>query len=168
MTRQPTATGRKDPREDGWLVFTRTFRAPVEDVWAAVTDPVRLDRWIGTWTGDPDSGEVRFAMTAEGEDAPAELCRIEACTPPHLLAVTTVDGEGTPWRLRLELAEADGVTTLDFSQQLSDPGLASSVGPGWDYYLDRLVAVETGEDINAVSFDDYYPALSGHYTDLVS
>ena len=26
-----------------------TFRAPIEDVWAAVTEPERLARWIGTW-----------------------------------------------------------------------------------------------------------------------
>ena len=45
------------------LVQTRTFAAPIEDVWAAITEPERLARWIGTWTGDPASGRVRFAMT---------------------------------------------------------------------------------------------------------
>ena len=36
-----------------YVVFERTFRAPIDDVWAAVTEPERLERWIGTWTGDP-------------------------------------------------------------------------------------------------------------------
>jgi uncharacterized protein YndB with AHSA1/START domain len=168
MTNQPAATGRKDTREQGWLVFSRTFRAPVEDVWAAVTDPARLSRWIGTWTGDPASGAVEFRMTAEGEDVPAETARIEACSPPRLLSVTTIDSEGNAWRMRLELAEGDGVTTLDFSQQLTDPELAASVGPGWDYYLDRLVAAETGREPATIDFDDYYPALSEHYKALLS
>jgi len=41
--------------------------------------------------------------------------------------------------------------------------LAESVGPGWDYYLDRLVAAETGGDLTAIDFDDYYPAFAAHY-----
>ena len=35
---------------------TRTFHAPIDDVWAAVTEPERLARWLGTWTGDPATG----------------------------------------------------------------------------------------------------------------
>lgn len=166
MTAGPRATGRTD--RDGWLVFTRTFAAPIEDVWAAVTEPDRLARWIGTWTGDPDSGSVAFTMTAEGDDAPVETYRIEACHPPHLLLVTTIDEDGGTWRLRLALSEADGTTSLDFAQHLTDPGLAAHVGPGWDYYLDRLVAAESGGDVASVEFGDYYPALSDHYRALLT
>lgn len=60
------ASGRREVREGtDYIVLTRTFRAPIQDVWAAVTEPQRLERWIGTWTGDPESGEVTFRMTAE-------------------------------------------------------------------------------------------------------
>ena len=50
-----TATGRREVarRDDATSSSTRTFRAPIEYVWAAVTEPARLARWIGTWTGDP-------------------------------------------------------------------------------------------------------------------
>jgi len=76
MTTTPhtaTATGRRDDRDGtAYVVFERTFAAPIEDVWAAVTDPERLVRWIGTWSGDPSSGEIAFWMTAEGEDVPEE------------------------------------------------------------------------------------------------
>ena len=41
---------------------------------------------------------------------------------------------------------------------MPDPAIAESVGPGWDYYLDRLVAAETGGDLADVDCDDYYPA----------
>ena len=64
-----TELGTIEKRDDHHvLVQTRTFRAPVEDVWAAVTEPERLARWIGTWTGDPASGSVDFRMLFEGDE----------------------------------------------------------------------------------------------------
>ena len=161
-------TGRRDTQDPEWIVFTRRFDAPIDDVWAAVTEPDRMARWIGTWTGDPASGRVDFFMTAEGEDVAPEPCVIEVCDPPRQLVVTTVDADGQTWRMRLELTETDEMTILAFGQMLTDPDLAASVGPGWEYYLDRLVAAETGRDVTDIAFDDYYPALSDHYRSLVS
>lgn len=163
----PTATGRRDDRDGEWVVFTRTFDASMDVVWAAVTEPERLERWIGTWTGDPRSGTVTFTMTAEGEDVPPEPYDIEECEPPRRLRLSTTDDDGTTWRLRMELSEADGVTTLDFAQQLTDPELAAHVGPGWDYYLDRLVAAVDGADPARIDFEAYYPNLSDHYRALL-
>ena len=41
---------------------------------------------------------------------------------------------------------------------------AESVGPGWEYYLDRLVDAETGADPSARDFErDYYPAMRDYY-----
>src|SRR5262245_58470367 len=71
-----TPTGRVDHlKEHAVLVLTRTFRAPVQDVWDAVTEPERLARWIGTFTGDPATGQVMFQMTAE-DGAPPEKMEI--------------------------------------------------------------------------------------------
>lgn len=132
-----TPTGRRERRGDrDYVVLTRAFRAPVEDVWAAVTEPERLERWIGTWTGDPSTGQVAFRMTAEGEDAEAEIQRIDVCEPPHRLVTRSVtpgpDGTGEiEWVLELDLTESDGVTTLTFAQVVHDAEMASTVGPGW-------------------------------------
>ena len=85
MTRQPT--GRRETRNERQnLVLERTFHAPITSVWAAVTDSARLERWIGTWSGDPSSGSVEFRMTAEGDDVDAETFVIHACEAPRLLA----------------------------------------------------------------------------------
>ena len=117
-----TPTGRIDHDGDRHtLVITRTFPAPIEDVWAAVTEPERLERWIGTYTGDPASGEVQFAMTAEGEDAPADEMRIRECDPPRRLWLSSRVGEEF-WDLELDLEEADGVTTVTFRQPGHRPG----------------------------------------------
>ncbi len=56
------------------------------------------------------------------------------------------------------------MTTLTFTQPDIDPVEAESVGPGWEYYLDRLVAAESDGDVDAIDFDrDYYPAMLEHY-----
>ena len=70
MSTPTRPTGRRETRGGHDLVvFTRTFAAPLDDVWAAVTEPRRLERWVGTWEGDPADGWVGFRMTAEGENA---------------------------------------------------------------------------------------------------
>jgi uncharacterized protein YndB with AHSA1/START domain len=167
-TPTPAATGHKEVHEGrDYVVFTRTFRAPIADVWAAVTESDRLGRWIGTWEGDPAEGHVAFRMLYEGDEHPAEKFTVDVCEPPHRLAITTempYDGENQQtWQLRVELAEQDGVTTLTFAQDVPKPEMAEGVGPGWDYYLDRMVVAETGGDPGTLDFDDYYPALSEHY-----
>lgn len=162
----PRPTGRRERRAaDDVLVLTRELPAPIDDVWASVTAPDRLGRWIGTWTGDPAEGFVTFTMTAEGEDVPPARCDVRVCDAPRHLAVQLVDEAGA-WLLALDLAEHDGTTTLTFAQVIDDPDALESTGPGWEYYLDRLAAVVTGEDPAAVDFDHYFPAQSEHHRAL--
>jgi uncharacterized protein YndB with AHSA1/START domain len=145
------------------LVQTRQLRASLEDVWAAVTEPDRLARWIGTWQGDPESGSVQFRMLFEG-DHPAETMTIRVCEPPRRLHVTSAVGD-EEWLLNLDLTHADGITTLTLAQPGVTAEQVAGVGPGWDYYLDRLVDVETGTDPSRRDFErDYYPVTSSHYT----
>lgn len=142
------------------LEFTRTFDAPVEEVWSAVTDPERTARWFGRWSGDPASGSVEVVMTAE-EQAPAERMTIDACEPPHRLAVTAGTADG-PWPLVVTLAADGDGTVLRFVHHLAEPYDASSLGPGWHYYLDRLAAVVQDQPVPD-RFDDYHPAPEGAY-----
>ena len=161
-----TPTGRIE-HVDGQhvLVQTREFRAPIEDVWAAVTEPERLARWIGTWTGDPVAGSVDFRMLFEGEDHAGERMEIRVCEPPRRLHLTSHTGEEV-WQLELDLTHADGVTTLTFAQPGVTREQVGGVGPGWDYYLDRLVDAETGADPSQRNFErDYYPSTAAHYTE---
>jgi uncharacterized protein YndB with AHSA1/START domain len=146
------------------LVQSREFHAPIEDVWAAVTESDRLARWIGRWEGDPASGSVHFQMLFEG-DHPGETMTIRVCEPPHRLHVTSEVGEDV-WLLDLDLTHADGVTTLTLSQPGVTGQQAGEVGPGWEYYLDRLVDAERGIDPAGRDFErDYYPAMADYYRD---
>jgi len=167
----PKPTGRLEPRTDGGpggdVVFERSFRAPIAEIWAAVTRSDRLERWIGTWQGRPSTGRVTFTMTSEDGAEPEDV-RILRCDEPTALTVAfTVGDDG--WRISLRLAENDGTTTLGLVHHLAPGDDLASYGPGWEYYLDRLVAVETsGVPADTVSFDDYYPAQAAYYEKLAA
>lgn len=164
-TTGPVPVGRREERDGAaTLVIERTFGAPAEDVWAAVTEPDRLARWIGTWSGDPASGTVQFRMTAEGEDIEAEPVTVHECDPPRRL-VLSWDSNGVLWHVELDLAEAAGITTLTFAQRVPDTATGRDVGPGWEYYLDRLVAAQCGGDVAAVAWPDY-EGMKDHYATL--
>ncbi len=119
-------------------------------------------------------------MTAEGDAVPEEVYLVEACEPPSRFAVRSRDaapfsedgsGPRVTWRHTLELTESDGVTTLTFTQAVPDgpvgADVAASVGPGWDYYLDRLVAAVDGADPAEVAWPPYLEH-SPHYRGLFS
>ena len=142
------------------LEFVRSYDASAEEVWSALTDPDRLARWLGRWTGDPGSGTVELVMSAEDDAEPAAVT-IEDCDPPRRLAVT-VPGPDGPWPLVVTIDEHDGQTSLRFVHHLAEPYDASSIGPGWQYYLDRLGATLTGTQLPDV-WEDYYPALADAY-----
>lgn len=162
----PTPTGRHERRgTDDHLVWERTLRAPIDDVWASVTESDRLARWFGTWTGDPADGFVTVQMNAEGDAAEPSRFEIRACDAPTHLAVDVVD-EGGAWYLDLELRESDGTTTLLLAQRIHDVSIVEDTGPGWEWYLDRLVSSASGADTDDLDFDAYLAATHDHYRAL--
>ncbi len=149
------------------LVIERTLAAGADEVWAEMTESDRLERWIGRWEGDPTSGAVTFFMTAESPDAAASRFRIDECERPQRFAGAISPDDGG-WELWFELDEADGSTTLRFGQRLGPQDDVGSIGPGWEYYLDRLVAGRDGRDVASIVWDDYFPALQPYYEELVA
>jgi uncharacterized protein YndB with AHSA1/START domain len=144
------------------LEFVRTYDAPLEDVWSAITDPERLARWFGRWSGDPATGTVQIVMSAEGDAVP-ESVTIDECEPPRRLAVTRRSPEG-PWPLVVTLSEQGTGTSLHFIHHLGEAADdASSIGPGWQFYLDRLGAVIADLPLPD-SWEDYYPSLANFYS----
>jgi uncharacterized protein YndB with AHSA1/START domain len=142
------------------LILTRTFRAPIDDVWTSVTESESTARWFGSWEGDAGPGKtVRLQMLHE-KGQPQMNVTIEKCEAPRHLVVAAKDDSGE-WRLELTLTQTGDTTELRFVHHLSDRKLAGDVGPGWEYYLDMLVAAREGRALP--SFEDYYPAQKAHY-----
>jgi len=151
-------TGRVEGND---LVLTRTFDAPIEDVWTSITKSESTARWYGSWTGTPGAGNtIKVKMLFE-KDGPESEVHIDTCDPPRRLVLTT-KGE---WGVKVEitLAQTGSVTELRFVHHLPDRKLARDFGPGWEYYLDNLVAARASEKLP--TFDEYYPAMQTHYTD---
>lgn len=143
------------------LEFVRTYEDPAADVWSALTDPERMARWFGTWSGDPATGTVQVRSLEEPEGSEGQPATILECTPPHRLVVELPGPDGV-WHLSVALTESGGVTTLVFTHRLAEPYDATSIGPGWHYYLDRLDAVLADAAVPEV-WDDYYPSLRDAY-----
>ncbi|WP_067708583.1 SRPBCC family protein [Nocardia yamanashiensis] len=164
----PTPTGRLLGAEQGRdLVLTRTYRAPIEDVWASVTESERTARWFGPWTGDAGPGRTIKVQMAFEEEQPWMDMQVDICEPPRRLGISAVDDDGS-WRLELTLTETDGVTELRFIHHLlteAEIAQIPQVGPGWEYYLDMLGAAR--DDSPRPDFNDYYPNMAAYYENLM-
>ncbi|MFY0406123.1 SRPBCC family protein [Solicola sp. PLA-1-18] len=159
-----TPTGHLEATSDGAdLVLVRTFRAPIEDVWASITESDRLGRWYGTWEGDGREGAtVAFTWTAE-EGQPVVDATIVRCEAPHALRVQMASEEGI-WDLEATLAARDGLTELRFVHHRADLVGVHDVGPGWEFYLDRLEAARA--DAPPPDFDPIHAALGPVYAGM--
>lgn len=125
------------------LEFRRSWARPVEEVWAAITRPERMVRWIGTFDGDRRPGGTgTFTMTHEPEPASAPLT-IEVCEPPHRLVVSWGQADGA-WRVHLDLSADAGRTVLRFVQFFAPGTDVADVAGGWHWYLDKLDATVGG------------------------
>ena len=165
MTKTPVPRGTVGDGPRGLEVrIERSFQLPIEEVWAAMTESDQLEQWVGKWEGDPATGRLTFWMTAEGDDVEPEQIVITQCEPPFRFAGDTSVGEDS-WHLRFELNHEDGHSTVTFAQVIGDDSLAS-IGPGWEYYLDRLAAVLEGKNAAIVDSNDYYPSMREYYEAL--
>jgi uncharacterized protein YndB with AHSA1/START domain len=160
----PTPTGQLFTTEAGTdLVLGRTFRAPIGDVWASLTESDRTARWFGPWEGEAGAGHmIKIQMLFEDE-APWVEARIEACEPPTRLALSTINEHGS-WHLELLLSEEDDQTRVRLVHHLESAEGVGEVGAGWEYYLDLLVAARTGTP--KPDFGDYYPSMKPYFEGL--
>lgn len=160
---EPNGTLARVDDDELALSVTRTFDASIESVWASVTESDQTAAWIGPWTGTARIGSIIELTMVQEDGDPVVDARIDACDEPFHVAFTMPNPDGD-WSLELRLAEGDGVTELTLTQFLGEPALAESYGPGWEFYLDCLVAARAGSDLPV--FTDYYPAMGPYYEEL--
>jgi len=138
--------GRLDVEGDqATMTFRRRLPHPIEDVWAALTDPARRATWFGTTTIEPHAGGRITMVPDEPPIAPAakEMSgRILVWQPPGPSGTAVLEHE---WRQRIvedgvvryELtADGDGTLHLPFAYLYTvDGGLLDediwAAVPGW-------------------------------------
>ncbi|GAA3507720.1 uncharacterized protein YndB with AHSA1/START domain [Streptosporangium album] len=114
--------------EDISVLLRRSYDAPIEDVWDALTDPDRMKRWFLPISGDLRvGGRFQLEGNAGGE--------ILHCEPPRLLKVT-FGSESSLVELRLT-PEGEGTTILELDHTVPVEMAGSGAGalfsgPGWD------------------------------------
>lgn len=150
------------------LVITRTVDLSPAEAWEALTTPDRLAAWYGTFSGDPASGRIQISMSAEGETYANDADVLECVSGREF----QLRFHGAyPWQIGVEIAPARGGRAAESAEvslvhYFEGAEMDPSIGPGWEYYLDCFIAAETGGDLSAVSFDDYYPAQAEYYSEL--
>lgn len=152
---------RRIPTGDGRTVLLRRrYDAPVEEVWDACTDPVRLKRWFVPVSGDLRlGGRYQIEGNAGGE--------ILACDPPRLLRVSWVYGDHPASQVELRLAPAaDTATLLELEHAIGteDPAAAAGVGVGWDLAVLGLDLHLRGETIDDPSAWESTPEARAYVT----
>jgi uncharacterized protein YndB with AHSA1/START domain len=138
----------RDGREAKVAVARRTYEAPIEDLWDALTNPERLPRWFL-----PVSGDLRVGGRYQTQGNAGGV--VERCERPDLLALTWEFGGEVTW-LELRLTEAGtDLTVLELAHTAYvDPDRWAEFGPGavgigWDLALNGLALhLRTGEALD--------------------
>ena len=150
-TRRHVGTARIPAGEGRSVRLRRTYNAPIDDVWDALTNPERITRWFLPITGEYRvGGRYQFEGNAGGE--------ILACERPNLLRATwEYAATGTPadvseLEVRLSPDGADA-TVLEFDHtavvpdEMWDQYGPGAVGVGWDQGLLGLSLHLRGESL---------------------
>lgn len=113
--------GRLLQAEDGTGIvrIQDSFDADADDVWSALTDPVRLAGWACEVDGDLRAGgEFRLRFLASGWEGTG---RVEVCDRPRRLLVMTSEAGGSGERAIDVMLAADGRQTILVREQAGIP-----------------------------------------------
>jgi uncharacterized protein YndB with AHSA1/START domain len=132
------------------LRFERVLAKPVEQVWAALTQPEAIRRWLQARAEvEPREGGRFFIDFHEG--ASIVDGRITRWAPPRLLEYSWPEKNANGDSLvRFELFPRDGGSRLVLTHRLDAGGDLSDFASGWHWHLDALDRALEGE---AVAFD---------------
>lgn len=125
----------RDGRPTRVVIASRTYDAPIEDAWDAITKPEQIQRWFSPVTGDLRlGGKYQVKDNAGGT--------ISKCDRPRELAMTWEFGGGVSWVDVSLKPERKGVTvelrhTASPDANWEEYG-AGAVGIGWEIAMMTL------------------------------
>lgn len=116
-------SGERDGRPTHIVRANRSYPTTQADLWSALTDKERVQRWFAKVSGDfKHGGRFSIEGNADGD--------IVACEPPKLLALTWEFGGNTSWvNIILEKTDDGTLLTLEHEHSTDDKSKAH-----WDQY----------------------------------
>ncbi|MFD3402916.1 SRPBCC family protein [Kribbella sp. NPDC058693] len=94
----------------GIVHIENRFRAGIDDLWSAFTDPSRLAQWLGDFEGDLElGGSYRAHFFSSGADITG---RVEACEPPRHFTVANKGAQASNEQVVDAVLTADGDDTI--------------------------------------------------------
>lgn len=157
MTELATITDRNT------LTFVRYFPGPIDRIWAYLTDPKFLVKWLSDGTvASTVGGDVHLEMGATGH--------VTVYDPPHVLEYTWNEEDASVGPVvnslvRWELAEEHERVRLTLTHTRLPEVEIWGHGAGWHAFLDRLAASAEGRDPEP--FENVYPQLKASYVPVV-
>jgi uncharacterized protein YndB with AHSA1/START domain len=159
---QPTGRVSRDVRGLE-LIVSRRIPAPAGEAWAWVTDPSLVKQWFGSFRAVPKPGSTFSVKLLAEEGHPSVRMGVLECIPGERYVVETVEADDV-WHLTISVADLGGASMVFLAHRLETAREAGSIGPGWEYYLDRMLAARSGGAMP--DFDDYFPSQKPYYERL--
>ena len=113
------------------------FDTDIDDLWSALTEPPRLQRWLAEVVGEPRLGELlqaRFASGWEGQ------LRVEVCDQPNRLVVTSDPGSADETVMEAVLTAVSSGVRLVIEERGFAPDEVAAHGAGWQAHIEDLGA----------------------------
>lgn len=157
-----------DAGEARTVIIRRHYDAPIDDVWAACTEPERLNRFFLEPEGDLQEGGT-YSLPANASGT------ILRCEPPTMFRLSWAYGDRPVDEVELRLTKAaDGGTVLELEHAsvaeqfvVNDPVTGDwGVGPAWETTLDYLGQHLAGElpDAPAAEWFEFTEELASRVT----
>jgi uncharacterized protein YndB with AHSA1/START domain len=145
------------------LTFERRLPYPIEDVWAAITDPAQRREWFGEMAIDGREGGT-IEMVATGPPLPPDrkrmTGRILVWDPPHVFEHEWKQPIVDDGVVRYELSVDGDETVLRFSHHGLSVPTATGFRSGTHAFLDRLEAYLGGDPLP--NWSVRYQEVAGH------
>lgn len=159
------ATGTLEPTGPTITVrFERSVSADPETVWAALTEPERLEAWLAAAEFDAAEGGKVHLVWPDGQgEMHGSVTRIV----PHAELEYSWNETSGSSLLRFELEPAAAGSTLRLEHYGTSPDDAAGFGAGWQSHLEALDHVLAGGTSLPADRDARYQALRPAYEALL-